>query len=125
MHSTTLKKTNGRQTKRRIVAFVFLLCFVTTVMLSGTFALSHADHSHHHEHHNHSHENGRECTGADDKCAKTCAHLCKADTVVKSVSVSAGGVQLDLSILFTAISLLFAASCCNLSPVELRIRANC
>jgi hypothetical protein len=102
-----------------------LLCFVTTVMLSGALASSHTGHSHDHEHHDHSHGPGRECTGADDSCYKTCAHLCKADTAVKSAGAAAGGAWLGSDALFGAASLFYTASCWYLSPVALRIRANC
>ena len=103
---------NNTSTKKRIIALVFLVCFLFVSILSSAFIFTHAEHEHDHN-------------GFDGSCT-TCTQLQNAENVLKQFSTALAGVLFSIAGLFAAIATLKAiAVYVSLStPITLKIRMN-
>ncbi|MCL2818054.1 MAG: hypothetical protein FWD39_06700 [Clostridiales bacterium] len=79
----------------KIVAFVFLLCFIIVLLLSEAVLLTHVNHEHDH-------------LGANAKCA-TCAYLTAAGNLLKSLFAALAGAALTFGC-FSAIFPVFKSA---------------
>ena len=80
---------NDKQSKVRIIALAFLVCFLVVSVLSSAFILTHTDHQHDHN-------------GTNGSCA-TCAQLQSAENVLKQFSTALIGAWFALAGLFVTI----------------------
>lgn len=103
---------SNKPDKLRIIALVFLACFLIVSILSSAFILTHADHEHDHN-------------GVDGSCA-TCAQLQSAENSLKQFSTALTGALFATAGLYAAIG-MFKAITIQISfstPVTLKIRMN-
>jgi len=100
------------KSKTRIIALIFLVCFLVVSILSSAFILTHADHEHDHN-------------GVSGSCA-TCAQLQSAENILKQFSTALLGVLFSIAGLYAAIVILKAIAVhVSLStPVALKIKMN-
>ena len=102
----------SKLTNKRVIAFVFLACFITVSIISNVFILTHTEHQHD------SHSIGGGC--------ETCVQLKSAESILEQCRVIITGIVLGVSALF-AISGIFGgrvAFALLLTPVALKIRMN-
>jgi len=116
MCNVTQKNIHSRQTAKRILAFVCLLCILIAIMLSEALVLSHTAYCHDHDHGSNFGNVSRVCT--------LCTLLNNAGSLLKTLGLASGGFLLALVVLFAAIFLSFIASYIYRSPIVLRIRMN-
>jgi len=126
MHGKSQKYISKKLTKR-LAALACLLCFAAVIGLSGTVLDSPTQLASTHQGCDHSHTPApaprHNHESADDNCL-ICALLHSAANLLKTLGMAFLGAPLMLPILFSAISLLFAAAYFYWSPIELRSRIN-
>jgi len=103
---------NNKQSKKRLIALAFLLCFIVVSILSEVFILTHADHVH---------DNAE----VDGSCA-TCAQIQNAENLWKQLGTAVVSAASTLAGLFAVIAMIQPASSGITlpTPVTLKIRMN-
>jgi len=101
-----------KPTLKKMLALVFLVCFIAAYSLPFVFILTHLDHSHDHN-------------GIDESCA-TCAQIQYAENILKQLSTASISTLFALLGAFTSIAIIKAAIAFNLTTtlITLKIRMN-
>ena len=112
MCCTSQTSLNKKQTKKRIIAITFLVCFIAISLLSEAFILTHANHTH-------------DQNGVGGTCA-TCVQIQNAENILKQLGTAVVGGFIILAGLYAAAAII-KAICSNIAihtPITLKIRMN-
>lgn len=112
MCCTSQRNINVKQTKKRTLTLAILICFIIVSLLSGTFILTHTNHTHDHN-------------GTGGACS-TCAQIQSAENLLKQLGTASLVAASVFASLFSAAAFTQALSpiTAMLTPVMLKIRMN-
>ena len=104
-------RTRSTSKARRLIALVFLLCFVMVALLSGAYVLTHAHHHH-------------DLLAVNEECV-VCTHIHSIEDMLRQLVAAAGGLPTVFLGLLAAIALLCSASAFKYqTPIKLKTRLN-
>jgi hypothetical protein len=103
----------SKQTKRRVIALVFVLCFIVLSLLSEAYILTHADAGHQHDH-----------NGAGGACT-VCVTIHNAENLLKLTAavLCAAFLLVNLTVATSVLCTAFTRFGLQ-SPVKMKIRMN-